>query len=151
MAEAALSEWIAPDKIFSRDQFYFNDPVDLLGEGGFSQVFKALLKRDPRREWMKGDLFVAAKVLIGRRNNWSRIDQRYIRAYVTLVSTLRNTDFFHLQPVALLTQGGSYFIVLRRSQERCSTDRYLSRAILLRTSIRVRPWRKFEPLCFIPC
>jgi serine/threonine protein kinase len=80
MAEAALSEWIAPDKIFSRDQFYFNDPVDLLGEGGFSQVFKALLKRDPRREWMKGDLFVAAKVLIGRRNNWSRIDQSQLRS-----------------------------------------------------------------------
>ena len=78
MAEAALSESIAPDKIFSRAQFYFNDQTDLLAEGGFSQVFKALLRRDPRRKWMKRDSFVAAKVLIGRRNDQSRLDQGYV-------------------------------------------------------------------------
>ena len=78
VSEAALSCCISRDKIFSREQFFYNEDTDFLDEGGFAQVYKARL-RDCRRRHVNGGTVtpvVAAKVLVGGKNKKSRLGDR---------------------------------------------------------------------------
>ena len=81
VSEAALSCCISRDKIFSREQFFYNEDTDFLDEGGFAQVYKARLRdgRGRGRRHVNGGTVtpvVAAKVLVGGKNKKSRLGDR---------------------------------------------------------------------------